>query len=82
MLLKDHNFVCFVLGMSQFQLLQKRKEEPDQKEVFKQHLLIFLKIFFDISSYQGNLMQGRAQLVLKNMFGDQREDSLTSLEVC
>ena len=34
---------------------------------------------------QGNLIQGKARLALKNwknLFGDQREDSLTSLEVC
>ena len=34
---------------------------------------------------QGNLIQGKAQVALKNwknLFGDQREDSLTSLEVC
>ena len=34
---------------------------------------------------QENLKQGKAQLALKNwknLFGDQREDSLTSLEVC
>ena len=34
---------------------------------------------------QGKLIQGKAQLALKNLknlFGDQREDSLTSLEVC
>ena len=32
---------------------------------------------------QGNLIQGKAQLALKNvknLFGDQKEDSLTSLE--
>ena len=37
------------------------------------------------TSNQGNLIQGKAQLALKNwknLFGDQREDSLTSLEVC
>ena len=34
---------------------------------------------------QGNLIQGKAQQALKNLknqLGDQREDSLTSLEVC
>ena len=34
---------------------------------------------------QGNIMQGKAQLALnnwKNLFGDQRKDSLSSLEVC
>ena len=34
---------------------------------------------------QGNLIQGKAQQALKNLknlFGDQWEDSLTSLEVC
>ena len=34
---------------------------------------------------QGNLIQGKAQLALKNwknLFGEQKEDSLTSLEVC
>ena len=34
---------------------------------------------------QGNLIKGKAQLVLKNWknrFGDQREDSLTCLGVC
>ena len=34
---------------------------------------------------QGNLIQGKARLALKNwknLFGDQREDSLTSLEEC
>ena len=41
----------------------------------------------EIPSYliQGNLIQGKARLALKNwknLFGDQREDSLTSLEVC
>ena len=33
---------------------------------------------------QGNLIQGKAKVALKNwknLFGDQREDSLTSLEV-
>ena len=35
--------------------------------------------------YQGNLIQGKARLALKNwknLFGDQRKDSLTILEVC
>ena len=35
--------------------------------------------------HQGKLLQGKAQQALKNwknLFGDQREDSLTSLEVC
>ena len=34
---------------------------------------------------QRNIIQGKAQLALKNLknlFRDQREDSLTSLEVC
>ena len=34
---------------------------------------------------QGNLIQGKAQLAgknLKNQFGDQKEDSLKSLELC
>ena len=34
---------------------------------------------------QGNITQGKAQVALKNwktLFGDQREDSLSSLEVC
>ena len=38
-----------------------------------------------LNTHQGNLIQGKAQLALKNwknLFGDQREDSLTSLEVC
>ena len=39
----------------------------------------------EIGSIQGHLIQGKARLALKNwknLFGDQREDSLTSLEVC
>ena len=38
-----------------------------------------------VSKNQGNLIQGKAQLDLKNLknlFGDQREVSLASLEVC
>ena len=34
---------------------------------------------------QGSCIQGKAELALKNckiMFGDQREDSITSLEAC
>ena len=40
-------------------------------------------LFFKYYRIQGNLIQGKAQLALnnlKNQFGDQREDSLTSLE--
>ena len=44
--------------------------------------------FEDIVAYlsnQGNILQGKARLALKNQknrFGDQSKDILTSLEVC
>ena len=55
------------------------------------NLKITIRAFLTVNFYfnqgsliQGNLIQGKAQLALKNwknLFGDQREDSLTSLEV-
>ena len=45
----------------------------------------FSFIGLTLTTNQGKLMQEKAQLALKNwknLFGDQREDSLTSLEVC
>ena len=50
----------------------------DELLLFKIGFLLMLR-----ASLQGNLIQGKAQLALKNwknQFGDQREDSLTSLE--
>ena len=57
-----------------------------------QPFLLISNIFCDFSPdtrkkwlKQGNLIQGKAQVALKNwknLFEDQREDSLTSLEVC
>ena len=47
--------------------------------VFKLTQLLFM------TKEQGNLIQGKAQLALKNwknLFGDQKEDSLIRLEVC
>ena len=54
-------------------------------------LIVFVDFFFKCIRtvtrlpVQGNLKQGNSQLALKNrknLFGNQREDTLTSLEVC
>ena len=57
----------------------------DLLNVFENGFYQFSKRSLFRHANQGKLIQGKAQLALKNwknLFGDQREDSWTSLEVC
>ena len=60
-------------------------EISDPKWYFITKTITFSKLnILPYPSYQGNLIKGKAQLALrnwKNLLGDQKEDSLTSLEV-
>ena len=63
-----------------------RKYTNKYKNKLKSHIKLWITKFIqEVELNQGNLIQGKAQVTLKNwknLFGDQREDSLTSLEVC